>query len=129
MLFPACFRNSNDLWLAQHPRECDLGRSRVVTRRDLVERRAFEQSAPVTNRRVGHYRNRMLLAPLQETGFNPPVFPVVGTWIGGAGEPLPVAKRLLHTTDIKIRAPPRLGLPASPPFPHALPCPAYRPPP
>src|SRR5436190_21690777 len=103
MLFPACFRNSNDLWLAQHPRECDLGRSRVVTRRDLVERRAFEQSAPVTNRRVGHYRNRMLLAPLQETGFNLPVLQIVENLIGGACETVLAVTQLHQLNELHNR--------------------------
>ena len=90
------------MWLAQHPRECDLGRSHVVTRRDLVERRALEQSAPVTDRRVGHYRNLMLLAPLQETGFNLPVFQIVENLIGGAVCAVLDRPKVFHIIDVEI---------------------------
>src|SRR5207237_10918367 len=122
MLFVACFGNSNDSRLAQHPRERDLGRGRVMALRDLFERRVFEQSAPVTNRRVGHYWNLMLLAPLQETGFNLPVFQIVENLISGACETVLDIEQLLHIIDIKIRDTPAFDLSSSPKFLECLDC-------
>src|SRR5947199_8409778 len=122
MLFVACFGNSNDSRLAQHPRERDLGRGRVIALRDLFERRVFEQSAPVTNRRVGHYWNLMLLAPLQETGFNLPVFKIVQNLIGGTCETVLDVEQLLHIVDIKIRDSPAFDLSSSPGFLECLDC-------
>src|SRR5947207_10288230 len=122
MLFVACFGNSNDSRLAQHPRERDLGEGRIMALRDLFERRVFEQSAPVTNRRVGHYWNLMLLAPLQETGFNLPVFQIVENLIGGACETVLDVQQLLHIIDIKIRDTPAFDLSSSPEFLECLDC-------
>src|SRR5881275_2132944 len=116
MLFVACFGNSNDSRLAQHPRERDLGRGRVMALRDLFERRVFEQSAPVTNRRVGHYWNLMLLAPLQKTGFNLPVFQIVENLISGTCETVLDVQRPLHIIDIKIRDHTAFDLSSSPEF-------------
>src|SRR5947207_15569530 len=84
--------------------------------RDLFERRVFEQSAPVTNRRVGHYWNLMLLAPLQETGFNLPVFKIVENLIGGTCKTVLDVEQLLHIVDIKILDTPAFDLSSIPEF-------------
>src|SRR6266513_4402210 len=122
MLFLACFGNSNDSRLAQHPRERDLGSGSVVTLRDLFERRALEQSAPVTNRRVSHYWNLILLAPLQKTGFNLPVFQIVENLIGGAVPAVFNRPEFLHVIDIEIRDAPAFDLANGPKFLERLDC-------
>src|SRR5437763_878083 len=122
MLFVACFGNSNDSRLAQHPRERDLGRGRVMALRDLFERRGVEQSAHVTNPRVGHYWILMLTAPLQKTGFKLPVFQIVENMISGTCETDLDVQQLLHIIDIKIRDTPAFDLPSSPEFLECLDC-------
>src|SRR5205823_8692542 len=89
---------------------------------DLFERRALEQSTAVTNRRVGHYWNLMLLAPLQETGFNLPVFKIIENLIGGTCKTVLDVEQLLHIVDIKIRDTPAFDLSSSPEFLECLDC-------
>src|SRR4029453_14259301 len=116
MLFLTCFWNSNDSRLAQHPREGDLGSDRVMTLRDLFERRALEQSAPMTNRRVSHYWNLIRLAPLQETGFNLPVFQIVENLIGGAVRAVFNRPEFFHVMDIEVGDAPAFYFPSSSKF-------------
>src|SRR5438552_1926740 len=89
---------------------------------DLFERRALEQSTAVTNRRVGHYWNPLLLAPLKETGLNLPVSKIVETSMAGTCKTVLEVEKLLHIVATKIRAPPAFDLSSSPEFLECLDC-------
>src|SRR6516164_1448139 len=107
MCHGAGFGNGNDVTAADSPGQRNRGCGASVCCGNTAKNGITQQAgAKTAERRIGHHRHAVLLAPWQEVAFNAAVAEIVIDLIGRAAIALWNLDQSFHLGDCKVRYPP-----------------------